>query len=80
MTPATLVRWHRDLVARRWTYPHTCEGGARGLDPVVVELVVRLAREDPRWGYLRIVGEVRKLRKMQQLATHFAGMAAGARK
>jgi hypothetical protein len=50
VTPTTLLRWHRDLIARRWTYPHTGEGGARGLDPVVVELVVRLARENPRWG------------------------------
>jgi transposase InsO family protein len=60
VTPATLLRWHRDLVARRWTYRHT--GRERpGLDPQIVELVVRLARENPRWGCLRIVGECRKL-------------------
>ncbi len=60
VTPATLLRWHRELVARRWTYPHI--GGARkGLPEAAVEVVVRLARENPRWGYLRIVGEVRKL-------------------
>jgi hypothetical protein len=54
VTPSTLLRWHRQLVARRWTYPHT---GAtrRGLDDTVVEFVLRLARENPRWGYLRIV-------------------------
>src|SRR4051812_41001778 len=60
VTPATLLRWHRDLVARRWTYPVTGHG-SRGLDPETVELVVRMARENPRWGYIRIVGECRKL-------------------
>jgi transposase InsO family protein len=57
---ATLLRWHRELVARRWTYPGV--GVVRqGLSPEVVDLVVRMARENPRWGYLRIVGECRKI-------------------
>jgi putative transposase len=60
VTPSTLLRWHRELVARRWTYPATGRG-QRGLDPNVVDLVLRMARENPRWGYLRIVGECRKL-------------------
>jgi putative transposase len=60
ITPSTLLRWHRELVARRWTYRRTGRGG-HGLDGQVVELVVRMARENPRWGYLRIVGECRKL-------------------
>jgi hypothetical protein len=60
VTPSTLLRWHRELVARRWTYPHTGRG-TRGLDGQVVDLVLRLARENPRWGYLRIVGECRTL-------------------
>ena len=59
VTPATLLRWHRELVARRWTYRHTGRG-QQGLDPDVVDLVVRMAQENPRWGYLRIVGECRK--------------------
>ena len=59
VTPATLLRWHRELIAHRWTYPHT--GAARGLDPDVVDLVLRLAGENPRWGYQRIVGEARRL-------------------
>src|SRR5215468_8661631 len=60
VTPSTLLRWHRELIARRWTYPHTGRD-RRGLDEEVVALVVRLAREKPRWGYLRIVGECRNL-------------------
>jgi transposase InsO family protein len=58
VTPATLLRWHRELVRRRWSYP---SARRRGLDPAVIDLVLRLARENPRWGYLRIVGECRKL-------------------
>jgi putative transposase len=59
VTPSTLLRWHRELLARRWTYSRT--GRRRGLDAEVVELVLRLARDNPRWGYLRIVGECRAL-------------------
>lgn len=60
VTPATLLRWHRDLVRRRWIYPHR-HGCRRGLDPSVVDLVLRMARENPRWGYQRIAGECAKL-------------------
>ena len=60
VTPATVLRWHRDLVRRRWTYPHR-NGRRRGLDRSIVELVLRMARENPRWGYQRIVGECAKL-------------------
>src|SRR6266511_1484776 len=55
VTPSTLLRWHRELIRRRWTYP--AEGRSRqALDPEVVSLVLRLARENPRWGYVRVVG------------------------
>jgi putative transposase len=59
VTPATLLRWHRELVARKWTYPHT--GNRHTLPEETVELVVRLNQENPRWGYQRIVGELRKV-------------------
>ena len=60
VAPATVLRWHRDAVRRRWTYPHR-RPGRPPLDPVAVELIVRLARENRRWGYLRIKGELAKL-------------------
>lgn len=60
VTPATLLRWHRDLVARSWTYPDRGRPGPNALAEGVVQFVLRLAREGPRWGYLRTVGECRK--------------------
>lgn len=47
--PATLLRWHRDLVARRWTYPHGCPGRL-AIPNGTTALVVELARENPEWG------------------------------
>jgi putative transposase len=56
--PETLLRWHRQLVARRWTYRH----GKPGRPPVEASLrtlILRLAHENPHWGYRRIVGELK---------------------
>jgi hypothetical protein len=58
VTPATILRWHRDLVRRRWTYPKL---GRPPIADQARELVLRLAVENSRWGYLRIVGELRHL-------------------
>jgi transposase InsO family protein len=61
VTPATLLAWHRELVRRHWTFPRRDAPSHNALGTDVVALVFRLARENPRWGYLRIVGECTKL-------------------
>ena len=58
--PETLLRWHRRLVVGKWTKPHR-RPGRPTLDPRVKRLILRLAKENPRWGYMRIKGELQGL-------------------
>ncbi len=57
VTPETLLRWHRRLVAGAWTYPRLGQGRPQ-LDQDIQQLIIRLATENPRWGYQRMQGEL----------------------
>ena len=61
VTPATLLRWHRELVRRKWTYRRTGRPGRPPIDPAIRALSLGLARENARWGCVRIGGELRKV-------------------
>jgi transposase InsO family protein len=60
VTPETLLRWHRDLIKRRWTYPHR-QPGRPSTVPALRRLILRMAAENPTWGYRRIHGELARL-------------------
>ena len=60
VTPETVLRWHRELVRRGWSYCHA-RPGRPSIDVTTRELLLRLARENSRWGYQPIVGELSKL-------------------
>jgi len=61
VAPQTLLRWHRELVRRKWTYRRKSVPGRPPIDADLRDLVIRLGRENSKWGCVRIQGELRKL-------------------
>jgi len=60
-SPETVLKWHRELVRRKWTFGRRRKGGRPRIAPDIEALILRLAEENPSWGYLRIHGELVKL-------------------
>ena len=60
VTPDTILRWHRQLIARKWTYPRG-PTGRPPVSPEIEELVLRMIKSNPSWGYARIQGAVANL-------------------
>jgi putative transposase len=61
LQPETVLKWHRELVRRKWTQDHPNKGGRPKINAGLEALIVRLAEENPRWGYGKIEGELIKL-------------------
>lgn len=61
VSPDTLMRWHRRLVAQKWDFSRRCGPGRPGIMREIAELIVRMARENRGWGYTRIQGALANL-------------------
>jgi hypothetical protein len=61
VTPATILRWHRNLVARKWDYASRLRPGRPSTGTSVRTLVIRMAGENQAWGHWRIQGELARL-------------------
>jgi len=60
VTPDTILRWHRELIARKWTYARR-RSGRPGVLAEIRRLVLRMATENPSWGYTRIQGALKNV-------------------
>ncbi|MGH3843696.1 MAG: integrase core domain-containing protein [Pseudonocardiaceae bacterium] len=85
VTPATILRWHRDLITRKWDYTSRRKPGRPPTGTSVKALVVRLARENPAWGHRRIQGELARLGRAIAASTvweilHTAGIEPAPRR
>ncbi|MFT4516196.1 MAG: putative transposase, partial [Planctomycetota bacterium] len=61
VTPATILRWQRKLIAAHHTYAHRTRVGRPGLMKAIRQLIVRMATDNAKWGFLRIQGEMKKV-------------------
>src|ERR1700716_4593637 len=71
VTPGTLLRWHADLVKRRWTFKRQ-PPGRPPTRPSIRALILRMAREHPNWGYRRITGELAGMGRQTGASTVWA--------